>query len=153
MALSQFVWQYIKKSFEGVHLVAKTYWILPASLQNSTTVTTLVLITSSCLPVSFLWKNHPWLILTLLLNRRRLCDPKRICPSLLAIYFFTTFSKCSHEQKESYQRCPLLVFSSTRKNDFLISSILNQKNLKMQCISLSEQGFLIAFKNSRGFTQ
>ena len=39
MAPSQFVLQSIKKSFEGVHLGAKTYLISPASWWNSTTVT------------------------------------------------------------------------------------------------------------------
>ena len=56
----------------------------------------------------FLWKNHPWLILTLLLNRRQVCDPKRICPSLLEIYFFMAFSKCSHEQKGVPSKVPYL---------------------------------------------
>ena len=56
----------------------------------------------------FLWKNHPWLILTLLLNRRQVCDPKRICPSLLEIYFFMAFSKCSHEQKGVPSKVPSL---------------------------------------------
>ena len=41
MALPQVVLEYIKKFFEGVHRGAKTYWILPATLWNSTTVTTL----------------------------------------------------------------------------------------------------------------
>ena len=37
-ALNQKVLQGIKKSLEDVHLDAKIYWILPASLWNSTTV-------------------------------------------------------------------------------------------------------------------
>ena len=37
--------QYIKESFERVHWGVKTYWILPASLWNSTTITTLTYIT------------------------------------------------------------------------------------------------------------
>ena len=44
MALPQVVLQYIKISFQGVHCGAKAYWISPASLWNSTTVTTLALI-------------------------------------------------------------------------------------------------------------
>ena len=42
MALPQVVLQEIKKSFEGVHWGAKTYWISPASIWNSTTITTLM---------------------------------------------------------------------------------------------------------------
>ena len=40
MALPQVILQYIKKSFEVLHWVAKIYWIPPASLWNSTTVIT-----------------------------------------------------------------------------------------------------------------
>ena len=43
MALNQIVLQDIKKSLKDVHLDAKIYWILPASLWNSTTAIALLL--------------------------------------------------------------------------------------------------------------
>ena len=42
MAMPQVVLQDIKISFEGAHLDAKNYWNSPASVWNSTTVTTLL---------------------------------------------------------------------------------------------------------------
>ena len=54
MTLPQAVLQCIKKSSKGVHRGAKTYWISPASLWNSTTITTLL--------YNYTMKNFWWVL-------------------------------------------------------------------------------------------